>query len=317
MAAAPHLFDDAPLASPELALVDADLAAQLRADMPAGEAFQPRAAARPELTLVFDAVVRDVAEDASIEIATAVDDVDEDPVAERGELSDLVAPTADLGPDEDAVSDVDDDPQTEPEARSADALASPALEALSTVDEDPFELPDYIVVSDTTEAVPEYVVQPEAEDAPPLPVDSEDVGPNDELVPHDVALPDYVVQPETEDSVAPAVHEAVDVMPDYVVRDDVVQDEVGEGSADDPDGRSTYPVLPDLDERSDALEETDAALRRIREQLVVPPTAQPLPRVRVRRRFTVVAALFAVAAVATAAAELQLGVMHAPGFLAF
>ncbi len=317
MAAAPHLFDDAPVASPELALVDADLAARLRADMPAGESFQPRNAARPELTLVFDAVVRDLAEDAANEIATGLDDVEEDPVAEWGELSDLVTPSADVGLDGDAVPDVDDDMQAEPEPPSADTLASPALESLPSVAEEAFELPDYIVVSETAEVLPEYVVEPESDDAPAPPADSgEDAVLDDELVPDYVALPDYVVQPEAEDSVAPAVPEPVDVMPEYVVRDDVVVgDEVGDASADDPDSRSTYPVLPDLNERSDALEETDAALRRIREQLVVPPTVQPRPRVR--RRFTLAAAVCAVAAVATIAAELELGVVHAPGFLTF
>src|SRR5262245_17626965 len=68
VAAAPLVFDDAPIASPELALVDADLAAQLRADLPTDEVFRPRHAPRPEYpALSFDAVVVDLEEEQAEE----------------------------------------------------------------------------------------------------------------------------------------------------------------------------------------------------------------------------------------------------------
>src|SRR5262245_40966852 len=55
--AAPHLFDDALIASPELALVDGDLAEQLRAAIVPGDAFRPRPIARPDHELRYDNVV--------------------------------------------------------------------------------------------------------------------------------------------------------------------------------------------------------------------------------------------------------------------
>src|SRR6478735_9159886 len=75
VAAAPLLFDDPLVASPELALVDAALAAQLRADMPPSEPFRPRDVARPTyLALVFDVDAPEPAED---ELPAPLDEHDE------------------------------------------------------------------------------------------------------------------------------------------------------------------------------------------------------------------------------------------------
>jgi hypothetical protein len=219
VAAAPLLFDDPPIASPELALVDADLAAQLRGDLSIGEAFRPRAVPRPESpSLAFDAVVRELA--------------DEQPPADEQE--------------EPPVTELDELPEYD-------------------------ELPDYIVRNDDHVA---------------------------DLVPDDVVLS----RDEPADVVVPAELE-------------IVSTATGEASFDDAHSSSDYPVLPDLDERRDALDETDAALRRIREQMGVTPTAQRTPRVR--RRFTVCVGVCAAGALAAFAADVQLGVAHVPGWLGF
>lgn len=78
------------------------------------------------------------------------------------------------------------------------------------------------------------------------------------------------------------------------------------GDEESPDARSNYPVLPALDART--TDETDAALRRIREQIatVEPPTR----RRRVRRSFTVASGLTAACAVAVVVTEIQLGLVN-------
>jgi hypothetical protein len=319
VAAAPHLFDDSPVASPELALVDADLAAELRADLATGEAFRPRQVPHAEYpTLVFDAVVRDL-------------DEEEPHVDELEEISDSVASSADIGEDV-----------------GADSPSPPVLEALPALEEQSYELPDYIVMSDdeVVDAIPVDVVLPEQETAPALPEyvvpAAEDALVEDELLqarptPEEQtfelpdyivvsddevvdAIPDYVVLPDEEtflalpEYVVPAADEVTveDVVPEYVVRDDDILPVVDEAPAN-----SAYPVLPDLEARSDALEETEAALRRIREQMVVVAPSEPKRAPRLRRRFTILAGFCAVTATAVVAAEMQLGVAHAPGWPAF
>jgi hypothetical protein len=305
VAAAPHLFDDCPIASPELALVDADLAAQLRAELATGEAFRPRHVLGGEYpTLVFDAVVRDLDEEPLVDVLD--------------ELPDSGAASADADTGEDV---------------GADPPSPPVLEALPTPEEQTFELPDYIVVSDDehVDSIPDVVVPPEQETFPALPeyvVSAvEDALVEDDLpeaIPTlqdpSLELPDYIVLPDEETSLAlpeyvvPAADEVTveDVVPEYVVHDDDVVPVVDEAPAN-----SAYPVLPDLNERSDALEETEAALRRIREQMVVVPPSEPKRGPRLRRRFTILAGLCAVTATAVVAAEMQLGVAHASGWIAF
>lgn len=273
VAAAPLLFDHPPTASPELALVDADLAAQLRADLATDEPFRPRHVPRPEHpTLVFDAVVRDLDEG---ELSVEPD-----------ELPDDVMSSADADVFEHDV--VDDVPAEE---TSAESFAPPVLEALPTPEEQGFELPDYIVAGDdAVDPMPDYIVLPEEEEVRSLP---EYVAPANDDVTVDDAVPD-----------------------DLVHDDEFVPDVVVEAATDQARSSSDYPVLPDLDERSEALEETEAALRRIREHMVVvAPSAKR--RRRMRRRFTVVAGVCAVATVVALAAELQLGVAHLPGIPAF
>jgi len=238
VAAAPHVFDDALVASPELALVDVDLAAQLREDIRTGEEFRPRTVARPELHLVFSAEVAE--DDATVEDVV--------------ELPEYLVPHE----DDEVVVDV------EPVVVALDVPAAPP------VADEPSELPDYVV-------------------AP-------------EEVPHDVGgsttLFDVAPAPAPED---------VSELPDYVVRaDDLVVDQPV---------TSDYPVLPDLGEASVALEETDVALRKIREQFASEETS-PRHR-RLRRGFIAASGLGAIAALAVFAVDLQLGVATLPSWLGF
>ena len=340
MAAAPRLFDDLPIASPELALVDADLAAQLRADLATGESFRPRHVPRDEhSTLVFDAVVRELP-------------VDEPHATEEDELYGQVVSSGD--------ADVVDG--TPAEHADEGPIAPPVLRALPACEEPSLELPEYLVPSDdeVVDAIPDDAgVSEEESFAQALP---EDVVPTDDAMGHEVVeeaaseqatddsfappvlvalpapeeqsfeLPDYVVVPDEdvdaipddvvpEENPAPALEEYVvppvedlileDAAPEYVVDEEQI------ASIEQAPSSSDYPVLPDLEERSEALEETEAALRRIREQMVVGTSPSGRRRRRVRRRFTVLAGLCAVVTVAAFAVELQLGVAHTPGVLAF
>jgi hypothetical protein len=217
VAAAPLLIDDRLVASPELALVDAGLAAQLRVELTSGEAFRPREVARPAyLTLLADA--------GAPEPPTTSDD-------EHGPL----------------------------EVDAVDVL------------------PAFVVLPDETTEVPDVA---ETLDYP----------------------------------VPPALAEEVEELPDYIVRTGEPAAPVAEASVDQAHPSSDYPVLPDLDERSDALEETEAALRRIREQFVAPGGK---PTSRVRRRLAIVSGLGLGVALGVVALDVQLGVLHAPGWLAF
>jgi hypothetical protein len=228
VAAAPLLIDDPPVASPELALVDAGLAAQLRVELTSGEAFRPREVARPGYLMLL----------------------------------------ADVGAPEPAPSVVDEHPPLQ----------------VAAVD-----------------VMPVYVVLPDESDD----LDLEDEDPDAD---------------ETFDSpVPPAPVEEVEELPDYIVRsgESAFPAAVTEASVDQAQPISDYPVLPDLNERSDALDETDAALRRIREQMVVPGGESSTPRSRVRRRFAIVSGFGLATALAAVAVDVQLGVLNAPGWLAF
>ena len=180
----------------------------------------------------------------------------------------------------------------EPAELSADVvpddepLTPPALRALAPPEEQSYQLPDHAVerpeaVGDTVDELPDYVVKPADEPAP--------------------FMPEYIAAPA---ELLPVDETVADVAGEVVVFPEVVE------LSEDHEAKTTdYPVLPDLEERSDALEETEAALRRIREQLV--PPAQPKRRRRLRRRFTIFAGLCAMTAAGVAVADVQLGVTHA------
>ena len=260
VAAAPLVLDDPledpPIASPELALVDADLAAQLRADMSTGDEFRPRPAARPEYpSLILDADVRDLVEDEP----------------SGGEPEELDGRPDYIVVSDDAISDV---LLEVPEASAGDehsSLESPALLDLDERSDELDELPDYILQSDDVlaEVVPEYLVPPADETT-------------DDVLDRDLVF---------------------------------VPDVAGEATVQQAEASSDYPALPDLDERSDALEETEVALRRIREQMGVATPEKRKPRVR--RRFIIGSGFCAVAALGVYVAGVQLGVAHLHGLLAF
>lgn len=238
VAAAPHLFDDLLVASPELALVDVDLAAQLREGIRTGEDFRPRDVARPEFRLVY-----------SDEVANG-----NPPVEHVFELPECVVPR-----DDDVVVDV------EPVVVALDIPATPP-------------------VVDPVSELPDYVVAPEE-------------------LPHEVERPAAFLGVALDSPPAP---DDVSELPDYIVRsDDLVVDEP----------TSDYPALPDLGEASVALEETDEALRKIREQLSSEETSRRRPRLR--RGFIAASGLGAVAALTVFAVDQQLGVATLPGWLGF
>ena len=76
--------------------------------------------------------------------------------------------------------------------------------------------------------------------------------------------------------------------------------------------RSHYPVLPEPEE--DAIEETDAALRLIREHMT---EELPAPERKLRRRFILASGASAACAVGVLALDVQLQVAQLPGWLGF
>jgi hypothetical protein len=240
VAAAPHLFDDFLVASPELALVDVDLAAKLREDIRTGEEFRPRTVARPEFRLLHP-----------VEIAGDVDEGDA-AVDNADELPEYVVPHDEV------------DLDVEPVVVTLEAPpATPVAAELS-------KLPDYVVATEEM---------------------ADDVGGGAAFL--DVADP-----PAPED---------VSDLPDYIVRaDDLVLEEPT---------ISDYPVLPDLAAASVALEETDVALRKIREHMASEEPSRR--RRRVRKGFIAASGLGAVAALAVFAVDVQLGVATLPNWLGY
>jgi len=214
VAAAPRVLDDLPVSSPELALVDLDLAVRLRADIRTGAEFRPRPVVRPEYRLLHpDVVPPDVSPDpASVDVVLPVDIVI-------------------------------------PEVTAADAVGDGVhLElALDLPAVDGSDLPDYIVLADG----------PHVEDLAP---------------------------------------------------------EAG-AVAEEDGGNSDYPVLPDLGEASVALEESDVALRNIREQMAAGEVSHR--RRGLRTGFIVASGLGAVAALAVFVVDVELGVATVPAWLGF
>ena len=75
-----------------------------------------------------------------------------------------------------------------------------------------------------------------------------------------------------------------------------------------------YPVLPSPRSGEEAIEETDAALRQIRERMVDEPSPR---KTRLRRRFTVASGASVVFALGILAVDVQLHVAQLPGWLRF
>ena len=79
---------------------------------------------------------------------------------------------------------------------------------------------------------------------------------------------------------------------------------------------SHYPVLPAPEPYEEAIEETDAALREIRERLTY-ESPSPARERKLRRRFTFGSGASAVCALGVLAVDVQLHVAQLPGWLQF
>jgi hypothetical protein len=258
VAAAPRLLDDLLNASPELALVDGELAAQLRAEIRSGEDFRPRDVARPEFRLVLPDAVSVEPDTPAPEESTPSDDAEPlEEVVVEPVLVDLAA------------------------SRDATNVAE--------------ELLDFIVLAEETPP----------DDLAPLELDATPATDEHPALGQPTYL-DVVRESETTDSFE---------LPEYVVMHEELAVESVDVSAEVGPANSDYPILPDLGEASEALEETDAALLKIREQLTSGETSRS--RRRLRRGFIVASGLGAFAAVASLAVQVELGVVALPGWLGF
>ncbi len=248
---------DSALASPELALVDADLAAELRRGLRPPEETWLRPRVRAEATPA-------ATEKALTEPVVA----DELPLVESQESDNL--------PDLDYIVEV-------------------VEEAPASIEED--EVPQPVVEDDLV------LAEPRESDLPDL---------------------DYIVGFVEE---APAAFEE-DEAPQAVVADDLLLAEpresnhlpdlgyivevVEQAPALTQETRSHYPVLPEPEE--EVIEETDAALRRIREHMTV---ELPASERKLRRRFILASGASAACAVGVLALDVQLQVAQLPGWLGF
>ena len=100
---------------------------------------------------------------------------------------------------------------------------------------------------------------------------------------------------------------------DYIV--EVIDDDYIVEVSDDTSAQHAnphYPVLPSPKSGQEGIEETDAALRQIRERMV---DEVPAGKTRLRRRFTVASGASVVFAVGVLAVDVQLHVAQLPGWL--
>ena len=103
---------------------------------------------------------------------------------------------------------------------------------------------------------------------------------------------------------------------DYIVEviDDDYIVEVIDDTAPAQHANPHYPVLPSPRSGEEGIEETDAALRQIRERMV---DEVPARKTRLRRRFTVASGASVVVALCVLAVDVQLQVAQLPGWLRF
>jgi hypothetical protein len=95
---------------------------------------------------------------------------------------------------------------------------------------------------------------------------------------------------------------------------DYIVEVVEQAPAPSQQTSSHYPVLPAPEPEEGAIEETDAALRRIRERLT---EEVPASERKLRRRFILASGASAVCAVGVLALDVQLQVAQLPGSLGF
>jgi hypothetical protein len=102
---------------------------------------------------------------------------------------------------------------------------------------------------------------------------------------------------------------------DYIV--EVIDDDYIVEVSDDTSAQHAnphYPVLPSPKSGQEGIEETDAALRQIRERMV---DEVPARKTRLRRRFTVASGASVVVALCVLAVDVQLQVAQLPAWLRF
>jgi hypothetical protein len=98
-----------------------------------------------------------------------------------------------------------------------------------------------------------------------------------------------------------------------VVEESIVE-VIDESPARAETANSHYPILPSPQSGEEAIEETDAALRQIRERMTDEPTAR---KKGLRRRFTVASGVSVVLVLGIVAVDVQLHVAQLPGWLRF
>lgn len=142
----------------------------------------------------------------------------------------------------------------------------------------------------------------------------------------DDGLPDYVVLPAldvAEETASPGVEACSDVFDEAdegVPEVDAPQGRIAAFAAEMDDATrssataptASFPTLPSLDARQGSLDEADAALRKIRDQLGAGGCSS---RPRVRRRFVVLSGLSALAGLAALAADSHPQIAHLSGWL--
>ena len=102
---------------------------------------------------------------------------------------------------------------------------------------------------------------------------------------------------------------------DYIVEvDDYIVEVIEHTPEQSQRTSSHYPVLPAPEPYEEAIEETDAALRQIRERMV---DEVPARKTRLRRRFTVASGASVVVALCVLAVDVQLQVAQLPAWLRF
>ena len=244
-----------PLASPELALVDADLAAELRRGLrPVEDTWlrpRVRAAEAPA------AIEEDVPSEPVI--------ADELPLVESRESEDL--PHLDYIVEEAPAFEEDEAPQL--------VVADDLLHVESRESD---HLPDLDYIVEVVEEAPAVFEEDEAR------------------------------QPVVADDLLLVESRESDHLPDL----DYIVEDVEQAPALTQETRSHYPVLPEPEE--EVIEETDAALRRIREHMTV---ELPASERKLRRRFILASGASAVCAVGVLALDVQLQVAQLPGWLGF
>ena len=283
MSAATLDFGDPPLASPELALVDAALAAELRRSLP-DQVLPPVPRSRAEcpasLTVVTEAEAPEPGAEAEAE---AEAEYAHERASETGFTAEI-----ELTPEPTARSTDESVPDLVLGSVVADDTAPESCDDLIVgyLDEQPAE------VSDSVSETPELL-----ETVDPIDPDS---NPSPDLLdaPQPSAGDAFTAEPQLDahpgEYQAMATHDCADLI-------------VGAADAQPAAAPvSAYPTLPAPDDAVDHAEETDIALRNIQQRLTARPTAGR--KRRFRRRFTLMSGVLSLSALVALTAQMYAGI---------